>query len=216
MTSGVEWEWWNYSLVAIGLLGMAVSLFPSLRTRWKLVVLVVVALLFVLWGTCNPERESPETPESVTLLRPYFTLIYAGIQNTSRDLRTLVISVQNNTDVPANEVVDQLLILEKPLDLTIEPLHKKTITEANPQGPSGILSRRLSFNPKRSMPPSFVLFQIRYNSYLSNETHLQSWYLKFSGVIQDEIDIEQLLNNATKDEKIRIERYMKERKIPML
>ena len=178
-------------------------------------VIVGVVVFFVIWGLAQVFSRT-ETPESVTSQKPYFTLINAEIQNIPQSLRTLVMSVQNNTDVPANEVVHQLLILEKPLDLTIEPLHKKTITEANPKGPSGILNRRLSFNPKRSIHPFFILFQIRYNSDLSNETYLQSWYLKFSGVIQDEIYIEQPLNNATKDEKIIIERYMKERKIPML
>ncbi len=188
-----KWTIWNYSLVAIALAGMLFSVSSILRNH----------------GVFS----QAETQESVTLPRPYFTQTQAKIE-TLLDGNALIVSVENN-DVEAKDVVTQLLVFPESLDPTIEPLHMERIEAANPAGPHSPLSQFWMVKIKPDMRPAFVVFQIRYIGALNDKTYLQSFFLEFSGVPQDGIYIEQLLN-ATKDEKTRIESYMKERGIPSL
>ena len=147
--------------------------------------------------------------------RPYFTQAQAKIHSHSQGIRILTVSVQNN-DTPAQNVVSQFLVLQEFLDPTIGPLHSRTVESANPVGSRGIFSQHWwPVGVKPNTRPAFVVFQIRYSNILSEEVFSQAFFLKFLGVSQDGTFIQELIN-ASSYEKTRIEKYMKERGIPIL
>ena len=121
-------------------------------------------------------------------------------------------SVQNN-DIPAENVVSHLLILDYSLDSRTAPLYTKREESANPVGRSAILSQHggpIAIPPNAR--PAFVVFQVRYTNALSGEMHSQILFLKFLGTSQDGTFIQELFN-ASSDEKIKIRRYMEKRGI---
>ena len=175
---------------------------------------VVAFICMSLFVQIRLQREISEKLASERPTRPYFTQTQTAIQNVSPGIRILPVSVQNN-DVPAKDVVSQLLVLEESLDPTREPLHTKREEPANAVGPRGIFSHYWSAQIRQLIRPTFIVFQIRYTDALSNETYSQTLFLKFLGAAQDGTFFQQLFN-ASSDEKTRMERYMRERGIPML
>jgi len=214
----------HWIIVALGA-GSTVGLkilkryWPSVVTDVLLYAIVggiVTFICILLLAQTRLQTETLEQFASERPTRPYFAQTQATIQNLPQGTHThtLTLSVQNN-DVPAKDVVSQLLVLEASLDPTRGPLFAQRKEEANPVGPRSIFSRFLPVTVKRSTRPAFVVFQIRYTDALSNETYSQSLFLKFLGGFQDGIFNQQLFN-ASSDEKTRMERYLRERRIPTL
>ena len=119
----------------------------------------------------------------------------------------LRVVVQNN-DVVAENVVTRLLIFEESLDPIIEPVYDGIEEDANPVGPNRPLNVVLPIDPKWNMYPLFVVLQVQYTGSLSGKTYSQPFFLKYATGKQ--------FSRADMDEKTRIERYMKERGIPLL
>lgn len=211
----------HWAMLALGT-GVTVGL-GVLKLYWPSVTDV---LLYAIVGgvvTCicmlllNQTRWQTEIWEKFANERPtrsYFTQVKAEIQNVSQSILILTVSVQNN-DVPAKDVVSQILVIEESLDPTGEPLLKRRLEEANPVGPRGVFSHYWPVKVGRNARPAFVMFQIRYTDALSDKTYSQDLFLKFLGASQDGTFIQQLFN-ANSDEKTRMERYVRERGIPTL
>lgn len=147
--------------------------------------------------------------------RPYFTQIKSEVQKNNKGSNDFVVAVENN-NVPAENVVSHLLAVSESLDPTKEPLHTNRVENANAVGPGGKLQQSwLSV----SIPPNarslYILFQIRYTDALRGNTYSQAFVLKFLGASQDGT-FNTSLYHARSDEKARILRYLKERRIPIL
>ena len=217
----LEWLWqdmvsWIITLVVAAMLGVARKYRPSVAAPVLYAIIGGGVIFVCLWLPARLDRhlEALEVLTNGRPTRPYFTQTQAAIQDVLQSTKALTVSVQNN-DIPAQNVVSQLLVLEESLDPTIEPIHTKRIENANIVGPSGTLSQYWFVDVKRNARPAYILFQIRYADALSNETYSQALFLKFLGSSQAGTFIQQLVN-ASSDEKTRIERYLMERGIPSL
>ena len=155
-----------------------------------------------------------ETFEKKRSPRPYFTQQETDIRNFSKGINVLSVMVQNN-DIPAKDVVTQLLVFVESLNPTKAPLHNNSVDNANDIGPHGKLNQNWIMKLAQIKRPMFVVFQIRYVDALNSQEYSQVLYLKSSGVFKDGTFIQQLFH-ATSDEKTRIEKYMEYRDIPML
>ena len=174
-----------------------------------------VALICILLFTqTHQQTKILKQFEQGSPIRPYFTQKRSDVQTLTDGIHTLSVYVQNN-EIPAKNVVSQLVVLEKSLDPTIEPLHRKRLENANDVGPHGIYFQYWFMKIKPNTYPAFVMFQIRYTDALRDETYSQALFLRFLGVSHKGNYIQQLMH-ASSDEKARMERYMRERGIPML
>ena len=207
---------WILGLVAAALFGVAQNYWPKVvrpvlyATVGGGVVFVVVWLSFV----SDRHLQALDALKNDEPTRSYFTQTQAVIQGVGQSSRALTVSVQNS-DIPARDVVSQLLVLEESLDPTIEPLHTKRIQNANDIGPKATLSQHWFVNVQPNARPAFVVFQIRYTDVLRNEKYSQAFFLKFLGSSEAGTYLEQLFN-ASSSEKTRMEHYMSERGIPSL
>ena len=193
-------------------------IFSILKKWWEPVAapvfyaIVSGGVIFIcVWLLIQSDRQFVNDKSS----RPYFSTAGSDIQKLFQGSWILTVSVQNN-DIPAQDVSSQLLVLPESLDPTKAPLFTNREESANPIGPRMIFNHRWwPITVNRNTLPAFIVFQIRYSDSLSNETFSQAFYLKFLGTSQDGTFIQQLMN-ADSYEKTRMERYMKERGIPML
>ena len=146
--------------------------------------------------------------------RPYFTQSLASIYKSSSDKIYLTVSVQNN-NVPAEDVVSHLLVIEEALDANSGPLHSNREESANPVGPGGTHSHHWGpVNVPPNAHPAFIVLQVQYTNALNGDKFSQALFLMFHGS-QDGTFITQLYS-ATSDQKAKIERYMEKRGISSL
>lgn len=147
--------------------------------------------------------------------RPYFTPTTAKIYKISEGKIYLTVSVQNN-EVPAENVVSHLLVINEALDQRKAPLHSNRMESANAIGPGGTHGHHWGpVTVPKSARPAYVVFQMRYTHALSDEEYRQVLFLRFQGASETGNFIMTLFN-AISDEKKRIEKYMSRRGIAKL
>ena len=146
--------------------------------------------------------------------RPYFTQKQTDIRNLMEGIQVLSVTVQNN-DIPTRDVVSQLVVIDESLDPTKKPIHTQRIVNANDIGPHGTYFQYWLVKIQKTARPMFVIFQIRHIDTLTDKTYSQALFLKFLGASKSGNFIQQLMH-ASREEKTRMERYMRDRGIPSL
>lgn len=147
-----------------------------------------------------------------TPARPYFTLMQAVVSDDGNGTGELSLSVKNN-EVPAEDVVSHLLVVSKTLNSGKGPLHSSRSELANPIGGSG--SHRHYWSDIRIVPdidPAFVVLQLQYSHAFSGDKFSQIYFMVFSGSSEDG-SYKKNLNNANRDQKVAIVRYLEKRGI---
>lgn len=151
--------------------------------------------------------------------RPYFTKVQSKIYQVSttsgkkHPLTVLTVSVQNN-NVPARNIVSQLMILDRRLDPTSRPLRTRRVANANEIGRFQNLSQHTPVNVGRNTKAAFVVFEIKYED-ASSQTYSQKWFMKFEGSTRIGNFFPELFE-ADQNERFRIEAYIRQRSIPRL
>lgn len=147
-----------------------------------------------------------------TARQPYFSHSGSELSGTAQQQRILSVSVRNS-DVIADNIVCQIIVLDQSLDPNHDPVHRARMTSANPVGPNAILTQRWIVPPEQTVPPAFVVFQVQYTDTSSAKRHTQPFFLKFFG---ESYAGGQSLFSASQEEKGRIERYLQYRSTPLL
>lgn len=193
----------------------------KLKLRWPTVpeyfpvVVKATLLAIVIIVAFNQLHKFNETIKGDS--RPYFSRTEVNIQNISETSAILSIGMRNN-ERAAEHIIKQVLIIEESLDPTIEPLQTERIEFADSIGPDSIFNIFIPFKIREQDGArfAFIVLQIRYIDAISKETYTQSMFMKFSILRTEDNSYIPRLELATKNDKSRIESYIKNRNIPML
>lgn len=146
--------------------------------------------------------------------RPYFTQTRASLHKQTDGTYTLSLDLQNH-GTPATNILMQALVVDHSLDPTRKPVYSRRIDMANPADSGIIVSTMQHIALTLNQQPIFVMFQIRYTDAMSQASHVQEIFLK-SREVDANGKYRPTLVHASKDEKARMERYVKDRGIPTL
>ena len=192
-----KWAWtYHYKFVAGAVL-------------WLMLLTFILFLFMVMQPKPILESQRPYFSKAETTIRSVV------ITDRERSADTiLTVSVQNN-DRPASNVVSQLLVFDRRLDPTIEPLKTSRRDSANNIGRSSVFNYYGQINLGANLQNAFVVFEISYTDASTGDAYSQIWFMKFANWSWDSASTP-LLFSATTNDQARIEAYIKQRNIPML
>ena len=225
-----EWSAWAWWIIALGLTP-ALAL-PRLYDHRKslmawlkrnkfssiivvVVVLISIVLIIVKLFNMNVLTQIPEKLADDRPVKPYLTLMGAEVRGDDQGEEEFSVSLQNNSDIPAEEVISQLILIPDFLNLAVPPIigDKMTTNSMGPHGPQ--LRQWMGVQLKPGTNPAFIMFQIKYSSPLSNKLYSGRFYHKFLGWPAEDESFERKLVGTNMDEDDWIEEYIKKHEIPM-
>ena len=178
---------------------------------------VVWLMTFLAIGLVLAALQSQGPTEST---RPYFTKVQSKIYQVTttsggkHPLTVLTVGVQNN-EVPARNVVSQLMIFDRRLDPTSPPLRTQRFASANDIGRFQNHAQHTPVSVGRNTKAAIVVFEVKYDDTLSGQAYSQIWFMKFGGSTRVGNFVPDLFD-ADQHERTKIESYIRQQGIPML
>ena len=220
------WEWWAIALslapaLAFPTLFEMRSNIAAWCNRNKIIsavgvaALIVSVLVIVKLFDANV-LQVPEQFAYSRVARPYLTLVNAEVFKNDKSTEEFSVSMQNNSDLPAEDVVGQLVLIPDSSDMDVPPIigEKLTTSSMGPRGPQRRLWMDVYLQPNTR--PAFIVFQMKYNGPLSNKLYSERSYHKFLGWPAEDESFERKLVGTTVDENNWIEEFIKKHEVPML
>ena len=198
---------------------IAVSVWKRLPKAVFWVVLAIFAWL-VFFTALQFALSILQVNKPISSARPYFKKVKSRLSPTLTKDRTkalyteLQISIRNN-DRPARNFISQLVVLDGQLNPNSGPLMRRRLEFVNDIGEHQFLNRktRVAFHLKNRK--TFVMYEIRYVDVFTDKVYPQIWFVKFTGLLPDRRSVVELVG-ISKDEKTKIEAYIRDREVPML
>ena len=223
-----EWSPWTWWAIALGLTPFLVlptlydhrkNLIAWLKRNKVISIVGVVALIAIVLVTIELfDTKVLQVPEKFSYSRferPYLTLMGSEVRRNDQDEEEFTFFLQNNSDISAEEIIKQLIIIPNISNMAVTPIIEDGVTTSSmgPHGPRMRTWKGIQLNPGTN--PAFIVFQIKYSGPLSNKLYSERFHHKFMGWPAEDESFERRLVLTSMDENDWIEEYMKKHEIPM-